>query len=236
MEVTCPSGLKGEIQKPKVRVMNEMRKIANQDRVKSFSYLLSQTWAKTLDKGPYRWDGEVVPWEDVLSGDRFYILLKIREALFGPKYEFKVRCANCNLNYSWIVELTDLEVKALGKESQEALLRDEKTIHRELAFGHTMAFRLSTGRVERALMREEEPILKYVMPRLVSFDDLKEPEKIREALLDLDHDVLDEMSGVMQEADCGVETGIECVCPGCGTFQALDLPFGRAFFFPRSAV
>lgn len=238
MDITCPSGLKGTLKKPKVRVMNEMRKIANQHRIKSFTYLLSQCWAKTIDPGIYRYEGDEVPWREVISGDRFYILLMIRQLLYGPNYEFPVRCANCGKKFGWVLELDKLEVDLLSDEAKQVMLTDEKLFDGETEDGLPFRFRIATGRIEEEVDEgdDEEELLQFVMPRLFSLGDVTQRPLLREALLDLDQDVFDEIQAAIKAVDCGVETEIEVYHSACKRHQAISLPFDRRFFFPKSAA
>lgn len=235
MEVTCPSGLKGILKKPKVRTLNDMRKIAaRQGQAQSFSHLLEDCWSRTLDKGIYKFDADVIDWREVLTGDRYYLILGIRKVLYGPDFKFPVRCRGCDRKFGWVIPLDDLEVKELPEDSKEVLASEEKLFIRETESGLEFKFRLSTGRTEEEKNDEEEQILRYLLPRMFSVGDVTNRTKLSETLLDLDVDVFDDILAQVRDADCGVETEIEVQCDSCGAYSKVSLPFDRKYFFPKS--
>jgi|OM-RGC.v1.011896388 hypothetical protein len=235
MEVTCPSGLKGVLKKPKVRTLNDMRKIAaRQGQAQSFTHLLESCWAKTLEKGVYRFEGDEVPWRDVLTGDRYYLILGIRKVLYGPNYQFPVRCKGCTKKFGWVLPLDELEVTPLPDESKKVFMSEEKLFERKTEGGMPFRFKLSTGRTEEEKRDEEEQIVRYLMPRLFSLGDVTNRKKLEETLLDLDLDVFDDILAQVRGADCGVETEIEVQCDHCNAYSSVTLPFDRKYFFPKS--
>jgi len=232
--VTCPSGLKGEIRKPKVRDINELRKGGNS--IQAYTKLLRTCWERTLEKGVYAWEGDPnnVPWSEVLSGDRFYLLLQIRVALFGPIYKFHVSCGSCGSRFAWEVNvLEDIEVKPLTDEAKEILRGQDKLFSCTTLDNREVTFRAGTGRMEAAIDDQEEPLIKFVLPRIHTLDGQAQPKQIREALLDMDQDVFDALQADMAVSECGPDTSILARCH-CKATSMVDLPFDRTFFYPRS--
>lgn len=232
--VTCPSGLKGEIRKPKVRDINELRKGGNS--IQAYTKLLRTCWERTLEKGVYNWEGDPnnVPWSEVLSGDRFYILLQIRVALFGPVYKFNVTCSSCGTRFPWEVNVDeDIEIKPLTDEAKEILQGEHKLFTCETLDGREVKFKAGTGRMEAAIDDQEEPIIKFVLPRLHSLDGQAQPKLMKEALLDMDQDVFDDLQAKLAVSECGPDIGILARCP-CKATSRIDLPFDRTYFYPRS--
>lgn len=235
--VECPSGLKGEIKKPKVRDVNELRKGAS--TIDSYSKLLAGCWERTSDRGIYSWDGEPnnVPWLDVLSGDRFYLLLKIREVLYGPLYTFRVSCRSCGRPFNWTLDLVkDIDIRPLSDEARAVLITKEKVFTTATLTGAEVKFRAGTGRVEKGISDNEEPMIRFVLPRIVLLDGKSGDKAIREVLLDMDQDVFDDLQAKMDVTECGPDSSVMVKCTNCGATAAVDLPFDRTFFFPRSAT
>lgn len=231
----CPSGLKGEIRKPKVREINDMRKGGS--TIQAYTKLLRACWTRTIDRGIYSWEGDMnnVPWSEVLSGDRFHLLLRLRVGLYGPMYHFNVPCRSCNQLYPWDINLDeDLIIKPLVDEAKEILKSKEKIFECSTLDGHEIRFRAGTGGLEKMVDDQEEPIIKFVLPRIASLDDQAQPKKIREVLLDMDQDVFDDLRAKMAISECGPDTTITTRCTKCGAPNTSDLPFGPAFFFPKS--
>jgi len=232
--VTCPSGLKGEIRKPKVRDISELRKGGNS--IRAYTKLLRSCWERTLEKGVYNWEGDPnnVPWSEVLSGDRFYILLQIRVALFGPVYKFNVTCGTCGSRFAWEVNVEeDIEVKPLSDAAKEILAGQDKLFSCTLIDGREVQFRAGTGRMEAAIDGQEDPIIKFVLPRIHSLDGQAQPKQIKEALLDMDQDVFDHLQAELAASECGPDIAILARC-NCNATSRIDLPFDRTFFYPRS--
>ena len=90
--ITCPTGLTGRIRGMKVR---EERILSDRKLAKSggqVDELLAACWKETVDAGPYDFGEKDIDWGQVLQGDRFYALLRVRALTYGAEYAFAVSC------------------------------------------------------------------------------------------------------------------------------------------------
>ena len=56
--------------------------------------ILAACWEETLDAGPYDFGEQPIDWGEVLQGDRFFTLLRVRVLSYVPDYAFSVPCEN----------------------------------------------------------------------------------------------------------------------------------------------
>jgi hypothetical protein len=213
--------------------------------------ILSACTEELLDPGPYDFEvGGKVTWSKVLVGDRFFILLQIRLASFGPEYEFKTQCreANCRTRFSFEVDLEkDLKVKRLTEEEQDTL-RSEGTFSTKLADGREVHYRLATGADEKAAARHkaaDRALVDMLASRITSIEGIDGPTEqdivkgsivktVRTFLDDLEWSDLVTLMNALDEHDCGVDPQIEVECPTCGGLQEQTLPFDRGFLLPAT--
>ena len=233
--ITCPSGLSGAIRGMKVR---EERILADRKLAKAgtqLDQLLAACWDKTLDPGPYTF-GDRPDWSQVLQGDRFYTVLRLRILTYGPEYAFAVTCENeaCRQRIEWELDLRALPVRTLSPESRAAFAAGN---HFETVLpdsGMRVHFRLPIGADEQRLaqLKKDDRPLSAVLALRVTSIDTPEARDIRAILEDLSLGDADFLLDEMDRVDCGVDTRIQIQCPHCGMVQEVDLPFDRTFFLP----
>lgn len=237
MDCRCPSGLCGHVRGLKV---SEERILADRPLLQSgaaFDKLLEACWERTEDPGPYAFEG-APDWSKVLVGDRFYALLSIRAATYGPEYAFRVACESCRHRIEWTLSLLDLDVKRLRGESVERF-RDGNRFHTVLPDARrTVAFKLLTGADERRLAQlskhaKSRPLSAMLAYRVADVDGVPDTER-RQFLEGLSMRDAAHLLEAFEDADCGVQTKIDIECPQCLAVQEVELPFGADFFLPRA--
>lgn len=240
--ITCPSGLAGVVRGLKVR---EERILTDRKLAKSnaqLDELLRACWVETHDPGPYAVGERGLDWDAVLQGDRFYALLAIRIATYGPTYAFSVTCGEerCRARFEWELDLRELPVRALSAASR-ALFTSGNRFETVLPDAQRrVVFRLMTGADERRL-----PMLRrnadggtmtaVLAHRCVEIEGITAQEK-RRFIEDLSMSDADALVDAMNDADCGVTTKIDVECTECLATQEIELPFGRTFFSKTKAV
>lgn len=243
--VTCPSGVVGRIRGFKMREANLMKDRAAVKSGTAFESLLSNCWIETVNGGPYAWlapkaDGSFprIDWAKMLVCDRFWALMKIREATYGPLYDFKVKCqdADCGQTIEWELNLNDLPVKELPKTSREVLLEGENSFETTLPDGKKCYFKLQTGHGEREIMKaakhKDRSMTAMLNARIISIEGLSTLAERLDYIDNLDLGDVYELGKLFDEADGGVETSIEIECTACGMEQSIELPLGGEFFSP----
>jgi len=236
--IPCPAGLSGRIRPLQGRgeLILANRKLARSGA--QVAQLLRACWTETLDPGPYAFAGEIINWDDVLQGDRFYALLQIRALTYGAEYAFKVQCVEdaCRARFEWELSLNDLSVRPLTPELRDAFLAGNRFETTLPDSGRRVWFRLLTGREERRLpkLRRQAPnqmLASLLALRVVEVEDVEDRRK-RAYLDDLSMRDADALLDAFDAVDCGVETTIEVECPECFGLQDVELPFERTFLMP----
>jgi hypothetical protein len=238
-EITCPSGLKGEIRKLKVKdeAMFTDPRLIKSGRI--ISELCKRCWEKTLDIGPYDFPDGNVDWNQVLQGDAYWMFMQIRKASYGELYEFSDQCRNCRSRVEWSVNLdTDLVMKKLPEASEEAF-KAGLPMETTLEDGRAVHFRLLLMNDNQAISNLKETRKlpwRYaaVAQRLLSVEGVGDTKfELIRFMEDLDAGEADLLEEKVEAADCGVDTDITITCDKCFYDQVITLPFEASFFRRR---
>lgn len=184
-----------------------------------------------------------VPPEDLLTSDRFYILLRLRAESYDRIYDFMVKCSDCRSQFRHSLDLIDgLEIKYMedgvvepfpvklpvsGKELMCRLLRgkDERAI-----------LRYSEQRYAKGELVDGDPAYTYRLARhIVSIDGKEVDPNVALAFVE-SLVAKDSMTirNTVDSIDSGVNTDLTIECPRCSALIELPLPFTAQFFRPRS--
>lgn len=252
--ITCPSGLQGEIRNLKAKEMSMLADPANAHAIRSkgkkgkghrahpLDPIYSNIWLSTANAGPYGFaQGQPVPWPKVLTCDRFFTLLHVRDLTWGP-YEFRVPCRTpaCprqKQRFLWELDLNQLEFKELPEESRTKVAASDLVFDLQLG-GKACKFKLLTGsdEINAPTLSDDVPtakkLLAQVATRLFSIEGIKEGDDDArvEWVGELDVPDLYAASHAMEAVDGGVETRTRVVCPECDEEFTVDIPFGDAAF------
>lgn len=239
--VTCPSGLVGEVRGFKTKEANILADTSGVRKGTTFDSILKACWLGTSDPSLYALDsrGEL-DWQKVLVCDRFYALLQVRAATYGPLYEFGFQCSSevCREKFEWEVDLNELKVKMLPEASKTQFRTENKFQTKLGSTGRAVWFKLLTGSDEtksgaqRAKAREQKITLSLAT-RIVDIDGVHPNDKMR-FLDDLELQDARDLIEAMDEVDGGVDTDLEVECTHCGHIQLVSLPFGREFYLPST--
>lgn len=253
---TLPSGLVGEV---RGLTGKDGRYLTNEQLVRDNEiedYIFAHCWTSTVDPGPYDFTG-VPDWGRVLVGDRYSLLIAVREATFpGKEYAMKLQCGRggCKRRFEWEIDLSKLlaeKTKLLAPADRE-LFKAGNRFEDVIPFTKTpFVYQLQTGANAKRMqarilakktgpkkMQEKQNRLVDVIAGLVvEIGGVSHKgDAVFDFLEDLPLGSLDAMLPLMQSHDCGVETTIEVECTYCGGAMAIELPFDRAFFTPYTAA
>lgn len=241
MQVTLPSGLKGEAR----ALTGAEAKILSGRRPKGEDTVLeivkrcfvpeeSTFYAPSFD------------WTDVLLADFNVIILAVRIATYGSEFEFQVRCPACEKKFGWELDLNGgVDIYAIPDESMDVVKSGSlfecplktndglKSVH----------FRLGKVSDRRRLMKNAEKhgedLNVAMATRVEKIDDLESPSpskafeakiKFFESLGISEHSKLSEY---MESLDGGIDTAVPVECVHCGEETNVELPFdGRDFWSP----
>ena len=234
LEITCPSGLSGEVRIFTVREYNILADRRNSQRTLWTDKILQNCWLRTIDAGPYELGEAGLDWSNVLQGDRFYILLQLRVASLGDDYDFSVSCQQCGEQIAWHLSLQDLPIRKLTGESLERFKGGNRFECTLPGCGKKVTFRLAVGGDEKRFskLRKGNPESLWsvsLLQRIVEIDGVSNKRAFVDELSISDAEFLRQEFDVV---DCGVDTTIEIECPSCYAVQLVDLPFGPQFLLP----
>jgi len=179
--------------------------------------------------------------ESLLSVDRTYLLIFLRGISYTPEYDVEIKCPECGIKFSSVIDLNVLDVHACPEEFDSDELSGNLPTS---GFGYS--FRLATG-------ADEQEITTYRERRIAAWGDQSEDDTLlyRTALL------LEDIEGVtmkkelalllkrlpindvahlrneINEPPFGVDTDVPMICPSCTEEFKIDLPLETNFFFPR---
>ena len=255
--ITLPSGLVGEVRGLTGR---DGRYLTNEQLVRDNEiedYIFAHCWTATLDDGPYAFKGQPPEWSRVLVGDRFYMLIAVREETYpGKEYAMKLQCTRmaCKKRFEWDISLAKLlaeKTKRLSPEDRQVFLDGNRFAGIIPGTTTPFVFKLKTGadaKRTQLLMTNKKTgpkkqqerqnmIVDALASYIVEIDGvLKKTDAVFDYLEDLSLASLDALMPYIQAHDCGVETDIEVDCPYCGGAMAISLPFDRGFFLPSSSA
>jgi len=160
---------------------------------------------------------------DLLSGDRLFILVKLRQISLGDTVELELICPNCKEASFITVNLEGLPVTPYPVEREFA--------YRLPVSGKEVKFGYLDGHKEKQLAGLKEASLTTAMiSRIISVDGHPPNKKV---ITDLCLKDRSELRREMLKVDAGIDTKVEVVCQGCGGKINTRLEADRNFLFPH---
>ena len=162
---------------------------------------------------------------DLLSGDRLFLLVKLRQISFGDEVDLSLACPakDCGEVAGVHIALDDLEVTPYGTEREFIfeLPRTKKPV----------IFTLMDGHMEKRLASLKDPNLHSAMLMRVKEINGKAPN--RNSLAELPAFDLNALRAEMQRVDGGIDTTVHMVCTACGARIVTRLEAEPPFLFPN---
>lgn len=164
---------------------------------------------------------------ELLVGDRTYLMFAIRRVTLGDEYPFRHRCPECDKDSLFIVDLSEMKVQEMADPRK-------RVYEGVLSTGMSYRFHLLTGRDEAKLADVVDHEHKLTQSALARLDMLNDRPPSRDLLQSMSSRARDELRGLFDAADGGVDTEMEMVCPKCDVEFFTDLDVGPGFFFPSA--
>jgi len=161
---------------------------------------------------------------DLLSGDRLFILVKLREISLGDEVELDLVCPNaaCRAQNPMLLSTEELEVTPYGEAKEFA-----RTLPQS---GALVRFRHLDGHMEKRLAALMEPSISSAMlMRIIDIDSSPPTKKAMNEMALRDRSFLRQE---MLKADAGIDTTVETECASCGTPIRTRLEAEASFLFP----
>lgn len=169
--------------------------------------------------------------EDVLgllSGDRLFLLVKLRQISFGDEVTLSLHCPDpyCGEDNPVEINLEDLTVTPYPaeREFRFKLPKSEKEV----------VFIPLDGHMEKRLVALKNPGIHSAM--LMRIKELGGKPPTRKTFLDLPAYDLNALRAEMRVKDGGIDTVIKTSCLACGAVIQTRLEAEPAFLFPQAAT
>lgn len=167
----------------------------------------------------------------MLSGDRIFALLRLRQISLGDDFSFPHICGACDYKGKYDVDLSTLEVTPMpepGKREYEVTLPRSKQV---VKFG--MMAEEQEHRVARMKADRLDMMTSLIVQRVISIGDGE--KHVHLALRELSTRDRAFLRGAFEEVDGGVDLSIEGTCdnPECASPWQMELPVhDPSFLFP----
>lgn len=161
---------------------------------------------------------------DMLSGDRLFTLVKLRQISLGDEVELELSCPNtaCRAKNRATINIDDLSVTSYGEEREFVFALP--------ASGAKVRFGYLDGHKEKRLAQMQEPSISSAMMIRILDIDGNSPSK--KALAEMSMRDRSALRAEMLRVDAGIDTTIECDCESCGTRIRTRLEAEPSFLFP----
>ena len=161
---------------------------------------------------------------DMLSGDRLFVLVRLRQVSLGDEVELDPVCQNqaCRTKNHVVVNLNDLPVTPYGEEREFAFTLP--------ASGSPVRFVHLDGHKEKRLAQMQEPSISVAM--MIRILDINGNPPSKKALNEMSMRDRTALRAEMLRVDAGIDTNIECDCESCGTRIHTKLEAEPSFLFP----
>lgn len=161
---------------------------------------------------------------DMLSGDRLFTLVRLRQVSLGDEVELGVVCPNqaCRAKNHIVVNLDDLTVTPYGEEREFTFTLPSS--------GKKVKFVHLDGNKEKRLAQIKEPNISAAM--LIRIIEIDGSAPTKKALADMSMRDRTALRAEMLRVDAGIDTTIECECESCGTTIHTKLEAEPSFLFP----
>lgn len=159
---------------------------------------------------------------NLLSMDKLYLIMKLREISYGDDYNTLLVCSHCKAENPTTVKLSQLNVNPVPDDFEDPVTVTLPTLKKEVKI------RLPRVRDEK-VMSDPENALDQLW-RFVSEIDGHTDKSIISAVIDKLplKDVRTILNSI--KTDFGVDTNIKFECHSCGGVTVVDLPITANFF------
>jgi len=159
---------------------------------------------------------------DLLSMDKLYLIMKLREISYGDDYNTLLVCSHCKAENPTTVKLSQLNVNPVPDDFEDPITVMLPTIKKEAKV------RLPRVRDERMMM-DTQAALDQIWRFVVEIDGHTDKSIIAPVVDKLPlRDVRTILNAI--KTDYGVDTKIKFECNSCGGVTVVDLPIDSNFF------
>ena len=161
---------------------------------------------------------------ELLSMDKLYLLMKVRELSYGKDYSFNITCPNCNADIkSSLVISQHLNMNPVPDEMEDPreILLPKLNVKAQVRFPR--------GK-EEVFLTSSEDVYKNLYRFVVSINDSSDPVFISKALKRMHIQDIKTLIASVNEAEYGVDPKFLFECPECGHTDTMAIPMDVGFF------
>ena len=159
---------------------------------------------------------------DLLSMDKLYLIMKLREISYGDDYNTLLVCSHCKAENPTTVKLSQLNVNPVPDDFEDPITVMLPTIKKEAKV------RLPRVRDERMMM-DTKTALDQIWRFVVEIDGYTDKSIVAPVVDKLPlRDIRTILNAI--KTDYGVDTKIKFECNSCGGVTVVDLPIDSNFF------
>jgi len=160
--------------------------------------------------------------QDLLSIDKLYLLMKLREISYGDDYKTLLICGHCKAENPTTVKLSQLNVNPVPDDFCDP---KEVTLPQ---LNKTVKIRLPRVRDEKMMSEIENP-MEHLWRFILEVDGHTDKSIIAAVLSKLPIRDVKTIVNCLK-LDYGVDTKVKLKCKECGGVSVLDLPIDANFF------
>ena len=184
--------------------------------------------------------GLTIPYDELLIGDRMFLLFMVRNVSYGAGYDMNLKCPGCSNNFAHHIEIPgDISIRMLEDGDEEPFfvtssvtedviglrllrVKDEKEIQR---YSRQKASTNSSGDVAHTYRLAKH----IVSVNGVEMSSVKAKEYVEGLYSRESYEIVD----AIDDMTPGPRISMDIVCPHCGNEYKETMPFTDEFFRPK---
>ena len=167
-------------------------------------------------------DGVVV--DELLSMDKMYLLMKVREVSYGDLYDFKVTCPACSTEINTSLKLSEhLNMTQVPDDLEDPrkVTLPKLKVEAEVRFPRSR---------EEILLSDTDEIHKNMYRFVVSIKGNRDPVFISKALKRMHIQDIKKIVSEISKSEYGVNPRFIFQCPECSHEETMAIPMDVSFF------
>ena len=167
---------------------------------------------------------EGVSIENLLSMDKMYLLMKVREASYGDQYDFTVACTNCSTEVKASINLSEhLNLNMIDED-----LEDPRTFKLP-KLGVDVSVRFPRSKDE-VFLKDGESTYKNIYRFIISIDGNSDPIFISKAVKRMHIQDVKKIISETTKGEYGIDPKFIFECPECSFTETMSIPMDVGFF------
>lgn len=162
--------------------------------------------------------------DELLTMDKMYLLMKVREVSYGDSYDFNITCPQCNTEVKTSLELSEhLNMNQIPEELEDPrkFKLPKLNVDIEVRFPRNR---------EEIFLSSPEDFYKNVYRFVTSIDGKSDPVFISKALKRMHIRDTKKIMSEINKGEYGVDPKFIFECPECSYLETMAVPLDVSFF------